>query len=713
MKTLSNDITNTLDSNKTYTHLSTIVKELIENSIDAHATNISIHLQDNGLTCIEIKDNGNGMTKETMLALCKRFTSSKINTYADMERLDTFGFRGEALSILSYISSLTIVSKCNGDEMGYEAVYRNGKVVNTQLKAVSCEVGTSIKVDNIYYNNQIRRNVYQKNKQSELDNIISMIAKIAFHFVDVSFHLSNNSYLNKILFTSGKDNNTSSNSSNSKLEVRKSLACKLFKQQLNDELLMFSNCNYDSNSNSSNSNCKDNISVNNINNINQSFKYECYFTKPSAQIHKSKLILFVNNRLVKNNTLYRLFEQTYEKFLIKKGNYFAYVAITCSPDTLDVNVAANKGSVLFLNEDRLFEHFQHILESHLEEEINSKNYYIGQYKGFSNTNNNTNSTVYAKDKVRVDTQTVSIERFLSLNKIDSKHKDNTINTSYKADNSIQINNEQYINNCIFTAIYNSLFTNEVSNDNEVISTILKDNYYVGYDKLNYLTFIQYQTSLYIINTKLLLDEYFLYLTLSNSQLNKDTIVINPQSYSLSNTLQFINDNFPDKRTHLTNIANTINDICTLLTNISLSNNLFIFKDNVLHKITIYNFFNNDSFITEFITYIPMLLFSFIEHTYTTITSSSSENNNANAVQCNTNLNYLTELIQIYCHYLSNAYIEYLSKQTEEFIASFIRDIVLYNMKNDAQFQIRRNVKMSALIEKITDTETLYTVFERC
>ena len=54
-----------------------------------------------------------------------------------------------------------------------------------------------------------------------------------------------------------------------------------------------------------------------------------------------------------------------------------------------------------------------------------------------------------------------------------------------------------------------------------------------------------------------------------------------------------------------------------------------------------------------------------------------------------------------------------TKQTEEFIASFIRDIVLYNMKNDAQFQIRRNVKMAALIEKITDTETLYTVFERC
>ena len=706
MKTLSNDITNTLDSNKTYTHLSTIVKELIENSIDAGATTISIHLQDNGLTCIEIKDNGNGMTKETMLALCKRFTSSKINTYADMERLDTFGFRGEALSILSYISSLTIISKHKGnsDEMGYEAVYRNGKVVNTQLKAISCEVGTSIKVDNIYYNNQIRRNVYQKNKQSELDNIVSMIAKIAFHFIDVSFHLSNNSYLNKILFTNGKNNN-SENESNvvTKLDIRKSLASKLFKQQLNDELLMFSNFNNSSHSG------KDNISVNNINNINQSFKYECYFTKPSAQIHKSKLILFVNNRLVKNNTLYRLFEQTYEKFLIKKGNYFAYVAITCSPDTLDVNVAANKGSVLFLNEELLFEHFQHILESHLEEEINSKNYYIGQYKGFTNTNNNNaNSTVYAKDKVRVDTQTVSIERFLSLNKIDSKHKDNNTN------NSVQINNEQYINNCIFNTIYNSLFTNEVSNDNDIITTILKDNYYVGYDKLNYLTFIQYQTSLYIINTKLLLDEYFLYLTLSNSQLNKDTIVINPQSYSLENTLQFINDNFPDKRTYLTNIANVINDICVLLSNISLSNNLFTLKDNVLHKITIYNFFNNDSFITEFITYIPMLLFSFIEHTYTTITSSlSSQSNNINAIQSNTNLNYLTELIQIYCHYLSNAYIEYLSKQNEEFIASFMRDIVLYNIKNDVHFQIRHNVKMSALIEKITDTETLYTVFERC
>ena len=125
---LSEDVTNLIDSNKTITKLSTVIKELMENSIDAGAKNISIFIKDGGLSLIEVKDDGSGIEKENFLKLCKRFSSSKLTHYEDLQSLNTFGFRGEALSILSYISHLSILSRTENSQIGYEAVFKNGKI---------------------------------------------------------------------------------------------------------------------------------------------------------------------------------------------------------------------------------------------------------------------------------------------------------------------------------------------------------------------------------------------------------------------------------------------------------------------------------------------------------------------------------------------------------------------------------------------------------
>ena len=138
---LSEETINTLDSNKTFTHLSTIVKELIENSIDAKATKISIKLLKGGLELIEVKDDGTGMNRETLEKLCLRFTSTKIESYNDLTTLETFGFRGEALSILSYISTLTIISRDKNSEYGHQAVFINGKIdKKNNIKSIVCNV---------------------------------------------------------------------------------------------------------------------------------------------------------------------------------------------------------------------------------------------------------------------------------------------------------------------------------------------------------------------------------------------------------------------------------------------------------------------------------------------------------------------------------------------------------------------------------------------
>ena len=154
MKKLSEEITNTLDSNKTFTHISTIIKELIENSIDAKSKKISILLLNNGLDLIEITDDGNGINKETLNNLCQRFSSTKINSYKDMNNLGTFGFRGEALSILSYISKLTIITRKYDSDIGFMAVFKNGKIDDkNSIKSISCNIGTVVKVENLFFNN--------------------------------------------------------------------------------------------------------------------------------------------------------------------------------------------------------------------------------------------------------------------------------------------------------------------------------------------------------------------------------------------------------------------------------------------------------------------------------------------------------------------------------------------------------------------------------
>ena len=301
---LSEETINTLDSNKTFTHLSTIVKELIENSIDAKATKISIKLLKGGLELIEVKDDGTGMNRETLEKLCLRFTSTKIESYNDLTTLETFGFRGEALSILSYISTLTIISRDKNSEYGHQAVFINGKIdKKNNIKSIVCNIGTVIQVQNIFYNNPIRLSYYTKNKNDELEEIINTTAKLAFHFINISFSLCTDNNRNSVFITSGVINKN--NNDIDELELRKNLANKLFNQDLSDGFFKFDNNeNGDNGLDKMSSGIAFNLKT--MNNTMKDFKFVCFHTKPSNYIKKSKLIVFINNRLVKINSLKKI-----------------------------------------------------------------------------------------------------------------------------------------------------------------------------------------------------------------------------------------------------------------------------------------------------------------------------------------------------------------------------------------------------------------------
>ena len=767
---LSDDIINTLDSNKTFTHLSTIVKELIENSIDAKASKISIKLLKGGLELIEVKDDGVGMNKETLEKLCLRFTSTKIESYNDLSSLETFGFRGEALSILSYISTLTIISRDKNSEYGYQAVFINGKMdQKNNIKSIVCNVGTVIQVQNIFYNNPIRSSYYLKNKNDELEDIINTTAKLAFHFINISFSLCTDNNRNSVFITTGKNNN---NNDIDELELRKNLANKLFNQDLSDGFFKFDNDENDNDGlDKKNSGIAFNLKT--INNTMKNFKFVCYHTKPSNYIKKSKLIIFINNRLVKINSLKKIFQDTYNKFLIKKGNFFAYLSITCPPELLDVNVKANKSEVFFQNEDQLLENFGNLLESVLREEINSKNYYAGEYKGFDTENKKQNEilfdenkdkkNIYAKDKIRVDNKNISIERYLALKKIDSKQrpkaiesneeenmdlendKDNNYNHINLVQKKIEKDNQLNFANIILKEIYQNLFLqekdinelhsqknksndveeNDINNKDEIeedenkinytLNNIFKQGTYIGYIKNNLYFTLQYQTSMYLINTRVLLQEYFFYQILISHDGNNsyvENIKLSSEFFSLENLFRFISEQFSDnveKKIHADTMLKKIDYIKSNIipTTKILTKGIIEFdENNIINEIKMVNFFKNDKFIVFCLDYISLIYFSIIEHIY----FFKEEQSN---IQENKNINCIIDLIKIISYYYAIAYIEYLKKENEEFINIFFRDIILYDIKADKNFLLRKKLKPQEIYEKLIDTETLYTVFERC
>ena len=762
---LSDDIINTLDSNKTFTHLSTIVKELIENSIDAKASKISIKLLNGGLELIEVKDDGVGMNKSTLEKLCLRFTSTKIESYNDLSSLETFGFRGEALSILSYISTLTIISRDKNSEYGYQAVFINGKMdKKNNIKSIVCNVGTVIQVQNIFYNNPIRQSYYSKNKNDELEDIINTTAKLAFHFINISFSLCTDNNRNSVFITTGRNNN---NNDMDELELRKNLANKLFNQDLSDGFFKFDNEENDDINALEKKNSGIAFNLKTINNTMKNFKFVCYHTKPSNYIKKSKLIIFINNRLVKNNSLKKIFQDTYNKFLIKKGNFFAYLSISCPQELLDVNVKANKSEVFFQNEEQLLENFGNLLESVLREEINSKNYYAGEYKGFDSENKKENEilfdenkdkkNIYAKDKIRVDNKNISIERYLALKKIDSKQRPKNIEATEEENMDIENPNENSIfnqinlvqkkiqkenqiifANIILKEIYQNLFLQEKdindinsqekkeTNDkseieedenkiNYTINNIFKQGSYIGYIKNNLYFTLQYQTSMYLINTRVLLQEYFFYQILISHDNNNsfvEKIKLSSPFFSLENLFKFISEQFNDnieKKSHADIMLQKIDYINSNIiptTKILMKGIIEFDEKNIINEIKMVNFFKNDKFIIFCLDYIPLIYFSIIEHIY----FFKEEKSN---IQENKNINCIIDLIKIISYYYALAYVEFLKKENDEFINIFFRDIILYDIKADKNFLLRKKLKPQELYEKLIDTETLYTVFERC
>lgn len=162
------------------------IKELIENSLDAGATSIQIVVKDGGLKLMQITDNGKGITKDDFRLVCERFTTSKLSQFSDLAHIATYGFRGEALASITYVSNLTLISRIADSDFAWKATYVNGKLEEGDPTPSAGNLGTQISVNDLFYNSPSRRKTF-KTPGEEYNKILDVAQKYSILNNEVSF----------------------------------------------------------------------------------------------------------------------------------------------------------------------------------------------------------------------------------------------------------------------------------------------------------------------------------------------------------------------------------------------------------------------------------------------------------------------------------------------------------------------------------------------
>lgn len=292
---------------------SSVVKELMENSIDAGATAITVEIKDGGVSLMRITDNGSGINKSDIPTAFLRHATSKITSAEDLIKVSSLGFRGEALSSITAVSMVELISKTPDSLSGARYIINGGK--EEELSEVGVPEGTTFIVKNLFYNTPARRK-FLKSASAEAGFISSIVEKIALSHPEISFKFINNGQ-NK-LFTPGNGN-------------LKDNIYNIFGRDIAANLL-----EVDATFN--------NISVSG------------YVGKPIiSRGNRNYEIFFINGRYIKSNIVHKAIEDAYKPFTMNHNYPFTVLNITVDSEIFDVNVHPSKMEIRFRNTDEIYQ----------------------------------------------------------------------------------------------------------------------------------------------------------------------------------------------------------------------------------------------------------------------------------------------------------------------------------------------------------------------
>ena len=186
---LSEDTINKIAAGEVIDRPSSIVKELVENSIDANATIITVDVKNGGKTLISVSDNGNGILKNDLHNVFLRHATSKIKDIKDLSKINTLGFRGEAMSSISAVSETELFTRNTKEAKGSHIMAKNGKF--NEIRTIGYPIGTNVRVKNLFYNTPARKK-FLKSDRTENNYITSVMEGFALSNTNISFKYISN-----------------------------------------------------------------------------------------------------------------------------------------------------------------------------------------------------------------------------------------------------------------------------------------------------------------------------------------------------------------------------------------------------------------------------------------------------------------------------------------------------------------------------------------
>ena len=311
IRVMDETLANKIAAGEVVEKCSSIVKELVENSIDAHAKVIMIRLEEGGKKLIEVTDDGDGMSHEDAMLAFQRHATSKIYKDDDLFFIDTLGFRGEALPSIASVSRTEM--KTSDGSVGTHIIIEGGKLLKQEMS--DARKGTTIKVTNLFYNTPARLK-YLKSEQSELASCVSFVERLALSHPEISFTLTHENSV--VVKTSGRN------------DLLKTIH-EIYGLQVSSRMLEVS------------SSCDD-------------FDLYGYVCKPEIlKSNRNHMITLVNDRIVKNIDINRAINDAYYTYKPDIKYPIVVLKITTDPTLVDVNIHPTKQDIKLSKMDVLYD----------------------------------------------------------------------------------------------------------------------------------------------------------------------------------------------------------------------------------------------------------------------------------------------------------------------------------------------------------------------